>query len=426
MNAPVGSVFVSRLRGLPVIDAEGDEVGRVRDVVAQARTGGRPPRAKGFVVALFARHRIFIPMARVRHVDAMQVTISGTVNTRRFTRRDIETLVIDDLFDQTVRRADEPGQFTIFDVAIREVRSWEWEVSEVAVRERTSRFARRGHMVIVPFHEVVLPQLSQTQTQGTDHLIAQMEDMHAADVAKELHDLSPERRAEVVAALDDQKLADALGELPDEEQVEVLEVLDVERAADILEEMDPDDAADLINELPTERAEELLGLMEPEEAEDVRRLMTYEEFTAGGLMTPEPVVIPSDGTVAEALALVRNEEISPALAAMVFVCRSPYDTPTGRFLGGVHIQRLLREPPSTLVSALIDSDIEPLPEDASLHQIARFFAVYNLVTAPVVDKERRLIGAITVDDVLDHILPDDWRDEQLDEVEPVEVSDGIR
>ena len=406
-----------------MIDAEGDEVGRIRDVVVQTRTGGRPPRAKGFVVALFARHRIFIPMARVRHMDGAQVTISGAVNTRRFTRRESETLVIDDLFDRTVRRADARGQFAIFDVAIREVRSWEWEVTEVAVRQRgTGLTRRRGHVVILPFDEVILPHAATAQ--GTARLVAEMEDMHAADVAKELHDLAPQRRAEVVAALDDRKLADALGELPDDEQVEILGVLDVERAADVLEEMDRDDAADLINGLPADRAEDLLGRMAPEEAQDVRRLMTYEERTAGGLMDPEPVIIGSDGTVAEALALVRNEELTPALAALVFVCRSPYDTPTGRFLGPVHIQRLLREPPSTLVSALVDTELEPLHEDATVHQIARYFAVYNLVTAPVVDKEKRLIGAITVDDVLDHILPADWRDEQLDEVDPEEVAHG--
>ncbi|MGD7788259.1 magnesium transporter MgtE N-terminal domain-containing protein [Propionibacteriaceae bacterium Y1700] len=416
MSSPSHSVFISRIKGLPVLDAGGDEVARVRDVVLAMRTAGRAPRVKGLVVQLFARQRVFLPMARVRHVDGAQVTISGVVNTRKFIQRDTETLVLADLVDRTVQRAGESTPLMVFDVAMKEVRAWEWELSEVAVRERGTRFGRRGHVMILDWAEV--PTLTPTQHQGTEQLIAQMEDMHAADVAKELHDLTPARRAEVIAALDDAMLADALGELPDEDQLDVMAQLDLERAADVLEEMDPDDAADLINELPTERAEELLGRMEPEEAEDVRRLMTYEDLTAGGLMTPEPVIVAHDATVAEALALVRQEEITPALAAMIFVCRTPLETPTGRFLGGVHIQRLLREPPSTLVSTLIDSELEPLREEATLHQVARFFAVYNLVTAPVVDKERRLTGAITVDDVLDNVLPDDWRDEQLDETDP--------
>ena len=142
--------------------------------------------------------------------------------------------------------------------------------------------------------------------------------------------------------------------------MEILGQLDSERAADVLEEMSPDDAADLIAELPPETAEQLLELMEPDEADDVRRLLNYEESTAGGMMTTEPVILPPDATVAEALAQIRNAELSPSLAAMVYVCRPPLETPTGRYLGAGHIQRLLREPPSTLVSGVVDNDIEPL------------------------------------------------------------------
>jgi Mg/Co/Ni transporter MgtE len=99
---------------------------------------------------------------------------------------------------------------------------------------------------------------------------------------------------------------------------------------------------------------------------------------------------------------------------MVYVCRPPLDTPTGRFVGAVHFQRLLREPPSTLVSGLIDTELETLTDQANLHEVSRYFATYNLVNAPVVDPDHRLIGAITVDDVLDHILPEDWRGTELD------------
>jgi len=396
------------------MDVAGDQVGRVRDVVASVRTGGRAPRVKGLVVELFARHRVFIPMVRVHSIDAVQTIISGVVNTRRFARRDSETLVIEALFDKQVTKRD-GSVFVVFDVSMRPARMREWELSQMALRApaRMGRFARRGHVTIVEWNEI--RDFDIDRSQGTDQLLAQLQDMNAADVAKELYGLEPLRRAEVVSALDDETLADALQELPEEEQVEVLQALPPERAADILEEMDPDDAADLINELDPEKAEELLSRMEPDEAKDVRRLMTYAEFTAGGMMTPEPVIVSHDARVADALALVRNPNLSPALAGMVFVCRAPLETPTGRFLGGVHIQRLLREPPSTLVSALIDADLEPLTDGARLAQVARYFATYNLVIAPVVDAERRLIGAITVDDVLDHMLPEDWREEQLDD-----------
>jgi Mg/Co/Ni transporter MgtE len=127
-------------------------------------------------------------------------------------------------------------------------------------------------------------------------------------------------------------------------------------------------------------------------------------------MTTEPVIMPPDATVAQALARVRDPDISPALAAQVYVCRSPTATPTGRFLGVAHIQRLLREPPGELVSAVLDTDIDPLEPNTPLAEVTRCLATYNLVTVPIVDESGRLVGAVTVDDVLDHLLPNDWRD----------------
>ncbi len=304
-----------------MLDAAGDQVGKVRDVVIQRRAAGRSPRVKGLVVELFARHRIFVPMPRVRSVDAVQVVISGVVNTRRFERRESETLIIDDLFDRTVQRVGHPGNPVIFDVAMRPARLHEWELSEVALREsRPKPFGRRGHVTIVDWSEISVLRMDAV-AQGTEQLLAQMEDMKPADVARELHEMSPERRVEVASALDDQKLADALEELPEDEQFELIQRLDVERAADVLEEMDPDDAADLIAGLAPELAERLLTRMEPDEAKDVRRLLSYAEYTAGGMMTPEPVILPPDATVAEALAMVRDAELTPALACMVYVCR---------------------------------------------------------------------------------------------------------
>ena len=405
-----------------MLDPNGEQVGKVRDVVIQNRSGNRAPRVKGLVVELFALRRIFFPMERVHSIDAHQVIISGLVNTVRFRVREREMLVIDDLFDRTVHRPDAGGPETIFDVAIKRNRSRDWMLAEIALREAGRRPFQRGHVTIVEWSEV--PDfIENPAVRDAEQQAMRLSDLKAADVARELHDMDPVLRAAVVHAMDDDRLAEALEELPEDEQVDVINSLDNERAADVLEEMDPDDAADLIAELDSETAEDILGRMEPEEARDVRTLLRYDAATAGGLMNPEPVVLNADATVADALASVRRPESTPAMAALAFICRPPMDTPTGRYLGAVHFQRLLREPPSALVAGLIDPDITPLTPQSNIAQVSRYFATYDLVCAPVVDADRRLIGAVTVDDVLDHILPNDWRGVQLDRLD-TEVSDG--
>jgi Mg/Co/Ni transporter MgtE len=227
-----------------------------------------------------------------------------------------------------------------------------------------------------------------------------------------LHDLTVKRRAEVARALDDERLADVLEEMNEASRVELLAEVEGERAADVLEEMDPDDAADLLREIGQEKAQTLLALMEPEDAEDVQRLMHYEDYSAGGMMTTEPIVLTADSTVAEALSRVRLSEVAPGLASQVFICRQPLETPTGRLMGVVHIQRLLREPPATLLGSILDSDIAPLAAETPLSEVSSYLASYNLLAVPIVDANERLLGVVTVDDVLDHLLPENWRQDE--------------
>jgi Mg/Co/Ni transporter MgtE len=416
MSGAPSRVYVARLAGLPVYDPNGDQVGKVRDVVVMLRQGRQPPRVLGLVVEVFSRRRIFLPMTRVTSVEAGHVITTGLVNMRRFEQRPTEVLVLGELLDRTVTITETGASAVVFDAAMEQWRTRDWVLSKVAVTEGAKRFRRRGQSHVLDWADAS-GLTSPEEGQGATHILAAFESMKPADLAGVLHDLSPKRRKEIAAALDDERLADVLEELPEDDQVEILADLDTERAADVLEEMSPDDAADLIAELPTDTAERLLTLMEPDEAEDVRRLLTYEESTAGGLMTSEPVILPADATVADALAHVRNAELSPALAAMIYVCRPPLETPTGRFIGIGHIQRLLREPPSALVSGVLDTDLDGLRADDSLHVVSKYLATYNLVAAPVVDEEGRLLGAVTVDDVLDRLLPDDWRDSGPQEVD---------
>jgi Mg/Co/Ni transporter MgtE len=403
-------VYVARLTGLPVFDPSGDLVGRVRDAVLRLRPANRPPHVVGLVAEMPLRRRIFLPIGRITSVDADSVVLStGTLNLRRFEKRPNELLVVHELLDRrvTIEPNDKPG--TVVDLAMEAGRNGEWLVTRVAVREHTGRLTRRGHLHQLEYDRVS-GLIGAPDVQGTSGLLALLDKMRPADMANALQDLSVARRNEIAAALDDERLADVLEELPEHDQVEILSRLDRERAADVLEEMDPDDAADLLAELPATEQEVLLDLMQPDEAGPVRQLMKYRPGTAGSVMTSEPVIMTPDATVAEALARIREPQLSPVVAAQVFVTRAPMATPTGKFLGMVHFQRLLREPPSSILGGVIDNDIDPLRPETDLTEITRRMATYDLVAMPVVDATHRLVGAVTVDDVLDHSLPRDWRD----------------
>jgi Mg/Co/Ni transporter MgtE len=411
-----GRIFLARLAGIDVFDPGGDQIGKVRDAVTMLRADRQPPRVLGMVVELPHRHRIFVPMGRVTRIEPDQVVLSsGTINMKRFERRTNEVLVLTELLDRTVTVRETGAAVAIVDAAIEQNRTGDWVISRLAVRTHTGRIRRRGQLFQVEWTEVDGLALSEPH-QGTDALLAMLADMRAADVAGAMQDMPMKRRLEVAAALDDERLADVLQEMDEDDQVSLLRSLADERAADVLEAMDDDDAADLLGEMSAADQERLLELMEPEEAAPVRRLMTYADYTAGGLMTSEPVIMLHDATVAEALARVRNPELSPALAAQVYVVRPPQATPTGRFLGTAHIQRLLREPPSALVSGLVEKDTGTLRPDTPIAEVTRHLATYNLVAAPVIDEHDRLLGAVSVDDVLDHLLPEGWRDSDRSEV----------
>lgn len=409
MSVTPGRIFLSRIAGQEVYDPAGDQVGRLRDVVVAIRSARQRPRVLGLVVEVLGRRRVFLPITRITSLDSGQIITTGVLNVRRFEQRRNETLAIHELFDRTVTIPD-GATATVYDIAMEQDPRRDWYISDLAVQEGGKRFGRRGQQQVLEWDQVT-GLTSEEHGQGATHLLATMDEMRAADLASALRDLPAKRRMEVVTELGDDRLADVLEELPEAEQVEILGVLDPERAADVLGEMNDDDAADVLGELPPATAEQLLALMEPEDAEDVRRLLTYEERTAGGMMTTEPIVLAADATIAEALARVRDPDLSPALASMAYVCRSPLETPTGRFLGVVHFQALLREPPSTQVGVIVDNDIEWPRPDATLLHVANLLATYDLVALPVVDENQHLLGAVTIDDVLDHLLPEDWRDQ---------------
>ena len=395
--------------GCTVFDPAGDRVGKVRDVIVVYRKS-HPPRVVGLVLEIPGRRQVFVPIGRVTSITNGQVITTGLINVRRFQQRGEEVRVLAEMLGRTVHFADGSGTAVIEDVGIENDRLGEWAISQLFLRRPkagASRFSK-GPTTFATWAEVH-EQQAPGQAQSAEHLIASYSELKAADLANTLLDLPEGRMLEVADELSDDRLADALEEMPEEDQVHILQQLDDHRAADVLDAMEPDDAADLLGQLPEGRLEQLLDLMDPDEAEDVRMLLRYHPDTAGGLMTTEPIVPPADPAVAEAPAMIRRHELHPALAAAVFITLPPYETPTGRLLGLVHFQRMLRYPPRERLGAIIDESVDAVPATASAAEVARMLASYNLVSVPVVDTANRLVGAVTVDDVLDFLLPEDWR-----------------
>jgi len=409
----INRVFLARLAGTAVFDPNGDPVGKVRDALATLRANNQPPRILGLIVEVPLRRRVFVPITRVTSIESGTVIITGLLNMRRFETRAGEVLVLGEMLDRSISLNETGEQVVVEDMGMEQNRSGDWLITRVHIMRRGTGLRRKGATSTVQWEEVSGFATSE-HNQGVANLLSTLSTLRAADLASVMHDLAPKRRVEVARALNDERLADVLEEMDEAARVELLAELEGERAADVLGEMDPDDAADLLREVGQERAQALLELMEPEDAEDVRRLMNYEDYTAGGMMTTEPIVMTADNTVAEALAAVRQSEISPALASQVFICRAPLETPTGRFIGIAHYQRLLREAPSTLLGSMVDTDTQGLNPQASLNEVSSYLASYNLLSVPVVDVNDRLLGAVTVDDVLDHLLPENWRHDHRD------------
>jgi CBS domain-containing protein len=394
-------VYASRVLRLPLLDVDGAAVGPVTDVVIgpvlEADDG---PSVRGFLAAV-QRRTIFVAASRIGWLDARGLQLStGAVDLRPFRPR---------LDEHRVREllGLHCGDEALRDIGLAPSHhlARSWVVATVALRHRTV-IGMRGVTRVAPWREAA----ALFQDVDEPEIVKHVRGLHPSDAARDLLALDPDQRFEVVDGLTDEFLADVLEELPEVEQAEVLGHLAVARAADVVEEMQPDDATDLLGELADDRRQALLAEIEPARGARLRRLLSHDADSAGGLMTSDPIIVGPETRVAEALARIRQPEVNMALAAQVFVAEPPLQTPTGRYLGCVLFQRLLREPPGNTMADCLDTKLaEPISPDLPEVAVAQTLAAYNLVALAVCDPAGRLLGAVTVDDVLDRSLPADWR-----------------
>jgi CBS domain-containing protein len=396
-------IYAFRVMRLPLLDAGGAQIGSIDDLVVVPGATGKRPRIVG-LVATSQRRRIFVNAASIGELDGNGARLkSWAIDLNPFKARAGETLVGEAILDRRL-----PSGERISDVGLLEVsdgRTRWWEIDKVRLANRTA-LGRRTTYRLVDWTAV--PGLVVTPTAMAAEA-ARLRDMHPTDVAHIVRNMPLAQRRQLAESMDDERLADVLEELPEAEQLRLIEGLDPERLVDVLDQMEYDDLADLLGEMPQQQRAAVLAAMDEEEVEVLTRLLSYEEGTAGGMMTPEVIILGPTATVAEALAHIRDPDWTPSIASQVFVTQAPYKPPTGAYLGPVFMQRLLREPPAMELRQCIAADTPTLRADAPDQAVFEEFASYDMLAIAVVDEGGHLLGAVSVDDVVDRMLGSTWR-----------------
>ena len=220
--------------------------------------------------------------------------------------------------------------------------------------------------------------------------------LHPADLADILAELSNDEQRSVIESLDNELAAETLAEIPDKTRNALLERIPASKAADLVEEMDPDEAADALQGLSPTASAEVLATMQPDEADDVRELLQFAHDTAGGLMTKSFVVLGDTATVADAVQALR--EFSGDLESVHYLFLTHA---TGTLTGSVPIAKVVLADRATQLAELSVDPVISAQAHEDSRTVAELFRKYNLVALPVVDDTRRLLGVVTVDDVLE-------------------------
>jgi CBS domain-containing protein/sporulation protein YlmC with PRC-barrel domain len=406
------AMYLSDLTGLPVRDSAGTPLARLLDLIIRPDFVEPYPHVTGLVARL-RRRAFFLPWDQVARVEQDGITLhSATVSLEPFRRREGEVLLARDVLDKQL--VDVEGRRVVrandLQLTLRRGRLVIVAVDvgpRAILRRLLPRGLRKGteSRALLDWTdlEVFAGQLPTVKLKVPHERLARL---HPVDIARIVDSLSLGQGAELVGSLDLETAADTLEEMSPARQADILEGMDEERAADILEEMEPDDAADLLADLPEQKAASLLEKMDPEQAEDVRDLMSYEEDTAGGIMTTELVTIPATTRVAEAMRMIREHGEVPELNYYVHVVDS---LDSNRLVGVLSLRDLLLADPEAPVTEVMETDLQTAHPDDDARTVARTIGEYNLLSLPVVDDEGVLLGVVTVDDAMELLLPEGWR-----------------
>jgi len=407
-----GSLSLSELENLTVVDADGREVGALADVVVS--TAVHPPRVTAFFIDR-EDGQLGASWAQVAEIDldARQLRLRVPLErVQAASLREDELSLVDSVLDNQVLDMRRRAFVRVQDVLL-EPRDGDLVVSGVdaspaalarrfGLRFLSRRLPRRSGD-FVPWDDVNLIALRLSRLNFVE-AFAELAELHPADLADIVSQVGPRERAAVLSALAPERAADTLQEMGAEVRAAALEEMPPERAARILERVEPDVAADILADLPDDLAQDLLARLPAAREADLRDLASHPEHTAGSLMSTEYVTLPATMTVDEALAWIRRER--PEQHAMTYLYVTDDE---GRLAGVLSLRDLVLAEPGARLAEVMEDDVVTVAADASDEEVGRTMTKYDLLAIPVVDEGRRLLGVVTLDDALDAVLPEDWK-----------------
>jgi magnesium transporter len=411
MIEELNEVYLSRVLGKTVINAHGREIGVLCDLAMVPGEGF--PQVSHLTVKSNKR-LVSIPWHEISLFNRFVVSVSGTfTDFPCYEAAEGEVLLKRDILDKQIVDVDGAKVVRVNDIKLGKYKDYlcilsvDIGLSGLLRRLGYERLGQRCAALLgkkIPHQEIswefVQPLESNLSRLSLTMAHDQLAEMHPADLATIISNISHQHIQTVLISLDTETAGEALHELDPELRTRIISEMDSEMASDILEDMEPDEAADVLGDLPEAKAQELLKLMDVKDAEDIQELMEHEDNSAGGLMNNCFLTVPLVFTAGEAFEVVKRNAAEIEMISYVYILDGEE-----RLQGVVSLRDLLVRPPETPLAEILVENIKMVTVAAEPEDVLELIAKYNLIALPVVDAEEKMVGIITVDDILEMFLP---------------------
>jgi CBS domain-containing protein/sporulation protein YlmC with PRC-barrel domain len=403
--------FLSEIIKKPVIDVEGNKIGKFKDFVASVNL--TYPLVEAISIRTSDKKDFNIPWEDIESINKEIRLKVKFKDIKEYKLKNRDILLAEEVLDKQVVDLEGKKIKRINDLQFATTQDYYRLIgADISFNGILRRLGLERIPIGLGIHlqddniswkdvDVLKSNVSRLKLKVPEYKIKKL---HPADIAEIVDQLSISDSINILNSLDEEVAADALEEISPERQVTIFEEMESKRAADLLEEMSPDDAADLIGDLSDDRAQELLDLMDPEEAKDVEHLLKYPEDTAGGIMTTEFAAVSEEFTATQILDKFR--EMAREVESIYYIYAL---SKSGDLSGVISLRELLLANPDAKLKDFMQKDMITVHVMEEEHEVAKKIAKYNLIALPVVDSENKIKGVITIDDAIDIVLPTAWK-----------------